>query len=127
MPLQNRIQIKMDEKDCIFCKIVKGEIPSEKILETDDFIVIKDVHPKTKGHSLIIPKRHYKTLLDVPSSLFGEFLETAKKTALKLMDKEKAEGFNLVMNNYEIAGQLVPHVHLHVLPRTKKDSFRINI
>ena len=111
-----------DEKtaDCIFCKIAKGEIPSEKILETENFFAIKDIHPKTQGHSLIISKKHYKTLLDMPASLLGEFLETAKILSLKLIDEEKAQGFNLVMNNYEVAGQLVPHVHLHVLPRYKK-------
>lgn len=114
-------------EDCIFCKIVKGEIKSEKILETDNFFAIKDVNPKTKGHSLVIPKKHYETLLDVPASLLGEFLGIGKKLALKLLDEEKAEGFNLIMNNYEVAGQLVPHVHLHVLPRTKGDGFGMGV
>jgi histidine triad (HIT) family protein len=114
-------------EDCIFCKIIKGEIPSEKILETDNFFAIKDINPKTSGHSLVISKKHYQTLLDVPSSLFGEFLETAKKLALKLMKEEAAEGFNLIMNNYRIAGQLVPHIHIHVLPRKKEDNFKIGV
>lgn len=113
------------EEDCIFCKIARGEIPSKKILETENFFAIKDINPKTKGHSLVISKKHYKTLLDMPSSLFGEFLEAAKKLAIKLMDEEKAAGFNLVVSNYEVAGQLVPHVHLHILPRKKDDSFRV--
>ena len=114
-------------EECIFCKIVKGEIKSEKILETDNFFVIKDINAKTKGHSLVIPKKHYGTLLDVPASLLGEFLETAKKLALKLLDEEKADGFNLIMNNYKVAGQLVPHVHMHVLPRTKGDGFGVGV
>jgi len=105
------------EEDCIFCKIVRGEIESEKIAESENFFAIKDINPKTKGHSLVISKKHYKTFLDMPSSLFGEFLEETKKLALKLMDEEKAEGFNLVMNNYKVAGQLVPHAHIHILPR----------
>jgi len=109
-----------NQEDCIFCKIAAGQIDSEKILETENFFAIKDIHPKTKGHSLVISKKHYKTILDMPASLLGEFLEAAKKLAIKLLDEEKAEGFNLVMNNYEVAGQLVPHVHLHVLPRHKK-------
>ncbi len=112
-------------KDCVFCKIAKGEIKSEKILDDKNFFAIKDINPKTKGHSLVISKKHYTTLLDMPSSLLGEFLETAKKLAVKLLDKEKAQGFNIIMNNYEVAGQLVPHVHLHVLPRKKGDGFRI--
>ncbi len=115
------------KEDCVFCRIAKGEIPSEKILESENFFAIKDIHPKTKGHSLIISKKHYKTLLDMPSSLFGEFLETGKQLALKLLKEEKAEGFNLVINNYEVAGQLVPHVHIHILPRKKQDGFRMNV
>ena len=115
------------KEDCIFCKIARGEIKSEKILETDNFFAIKDINPKTKGHSLVISKKHYPTLLDVPSSMLGEFLETGKQIALKLLKEEKAEGFNLVINTYRVAGQLVPHVHLHILPRKKEDSFRMNV
>ncbi len=114
-------------EECIFCKIAKGEIPSERILETENFFAIKDANPKVKGHALVIPKKHYGTLLDVPSSLLGEFFETAKQLALKLLEKEKAEGFNVVVNNYEVAGQLVPHVHIHILPRKKDDGFRMNV
>jgi len=117
----------MEDKNCIFCKIAKGEIPTEKILESDNFFAIKDLNPKTKGHSLVISKKHYKTLLDMPSSILGEFLETAKELALNLLKEEKAEGFNLVINNYEVAGQIVPHVHIHILPRKKQDGFRMNV
>ena len=117
----------MENKDCIFCKIAKGEIKSEKILETDNFFCIKDINPKTKGHSLVISKKHYATILDVPSSMLGEFLETGKQLALKLLKEEKTEGFNLVVNTYKVAGQLVPHVHLHVLPRKKDDGFRMSV
>jgi len=96
-------------------------------IENGIFGIIKDVNPKTRGHSLVISKKHYETFLDMPSSLFGEFLETAKKAVLKLMKEEKAEGFNLVMNNYKVAGQLVPHTHLHILPRYKGDGFNLNV
>lgn len=115
------------KESCIFCKIANGEIKAEKILETDNFFAIKDINPKTKGHSLVISKKHYQTILDVPSSLLGEFLETGKELALKLLKEEKAEGFNFVINNYEVAGQLVPHVHLHILPRKKDDGFRMSV
>jgi histidine triad (HIT) family protein len=123
--LLKNIQIKME--DCVFCKIAKGEISSQKILETDNFFAIKDLHPKTQGHSLVISKKHYNTILDMPSSLLGEFFETGKKLALKLLKEENAQGFNLVINNYEVAGQAIPHLHLHVLPRKKDDSFRMNV
>ena len=114
-------------ESCIFCKISQGETPSEKILETENFFAIKDIHPKTRGHSLVISKKHYPTLLDMPSSLLGEFLETAKRLSLKLIEEEKAEVFNLIMNNYKIAGQIIPHVHMHLLPRKKGDGFRIGV
>ena len=110
------------ESNCIFCKIGKGEIPTNKVLETDNFIVIKDLHPKTKGHSIVFPKNHYKTLLDMPSTLLCEFMHTVKKVALLLMQENKAEGFNLVMNNFESAGQVIHHAHMHILPRYNKGN-----
>ncbi len=117
----------MEESDCIFCKIAEGEIPTEKIFESENFFAIKDINPKVEGHSLVISKKHYETLLDMPSSLYGEFLETAKEVAFKLIDELNAEGFNLIMNNKRVAGQLVAHVHLHVLPRCPEDGFGLNV
>lgn len=111
------------EDGCVFCKIVGGEIPSEKLLENDDFIVIKDVNPKVDGHSLVISKKHYENFLDMSSSLYDKFLETAKEAVKKLGAKD----FNLILNNGKIAGQLVPHVHLHILPRKEGDGFRMSI
>lgn len=105
--------------DCIFCKISKGEIPSEKIYENDNFFSIPDANQKVEGHGLIISKKHFETALDLPASLGMELLDCVKKTALKIMDEEKAEGFNLVQNNFESAGQVVKHFHLHILPRKK--------
>ena len=115
------------EEDCIFCKIVGGDIPCDMVLESDNFIVIKDVNPKTTGHSLVISKKHFKTLLDMPGSLFGEFLETAKEASFKLLKENNAEGFNLIMNNFEVSGQVVPHVHLHIIPRKKDDGFGVGV
>ena len=114
--------MKMKEKQCIFCEIAKGEIPCAKVLETDNFIVIKDINPFTQGHSLVIPKRHYKTFLDVPASLFGEYFEVTKKAVLKLIKETGSEGFNLLMSNFKVAQQDVPHVHLHIIPRKRGDG-----
>ena len=111
------------ERACVFCKIVRGEISSEKILENEDFIVIKDVNPKIEGHSLIIPKEHYETILDLPPSLYKKFLGTTKEA----IDKLRATNSNLVINNGRFAGQLIPHIHLHILPRKKGDGFRLNV
>ena len=105
-------------EDCVFCKIVKGDIPAEKVLENDDFIVIKDASPKVEGHSLVIPKEHYKTFLDLPSGLYEKFLVTAREASEKLSSGD----FNFVLNNGKVAGQLVPHLHLHILPRKDGDG-----
>lgn len=104
-------------KDCIFCKIAKGEIPSEKIYEDDNFFSIPDANQQVEGHSLVISKKHFETILDLPSTLGTELLDCIKKTALILIDKHKSEGFNIVNNNFECAGQIVKHFHIHILPR----------
>ena len=115
----------MEEKDCVFCKIAKGEIKAEKILENDNFFVIDDANPKTKGHCLVIAKKHYKTILDIPSTLGTELLSLIKESAIKKLKENKAEGFNMIMNNFETAGQVVHHAHIHIIPRYKKDGFKI--
>ena len=114
-------------EDCIFCKIIAGEIPSEKVYEDDNFIAVLDINPQVKGHTLIIPKKHFKTILDTPNSLGGEFLEAIKSVALKLVEKEKAEGFNIIFNVNKIAGQEVDHVHAHVVPRKGSDGCRLKL
>jgi histidine triad (HIT) family protein len=105
--------------DCIFCKISRGEIPAEIIYENDNFFSIPDRNQQIEGHSLVISKRHFPTVLDLPSSLGTELLDCIKNTAIKMIDKEKADGFNVVSNNLESAGQVVGHVHFHILPRKK--------
>ena len=111
--------------DCVFCKIAKGEIPAKRIYENDNFFSIPDMHPRTKGHSLVISKKHFETILDIPSSLGQELLDCIKHTAIKLMDENKAEGVNIINNNFEAAGQVVKHVHLHVIPRKKNDGLKV--
>ena len=110
------------EEDCVFCKIAKGEVPSEKIYENDNFFSIPDANPAIDGHSLIISKKHFETVLDIPNSLGSELLDCIKKTALKLIEEKKAEGFNVVNNSFECAGQIVNHVHFHIFPRRKDDG-----
>ena len=111
-------------ENCIFCKIVKGEIPSEKIYENDNFFSIPDAKPIIEGHSLIISKKHFETTLDMPSSLGTELLDCIKRTSLKILERTKSEGFNVLNNNFESAGQIVKHVHFHILPRKKGDGLK---
>ena len=113
-----------EEKDCIFCKIVNKEVSSKVVYEDDNFIGFLDINQVAEGKTLIIPKKHYKTLLDIPSSLGNEMLAAVKKVSLKLINDGKADGFNILMNNFEVAGQVVPHAHIHVLPRKKGDGLK---
>lgn len=109
------------EDSCIFCRISRGEIPALRIYENDSFFSIPDAHPKIEGHSLVISKKHFKTLLDMPSSAGTELLDCIKNTSLKLIEKYGSEGFNVVNNNFKVAGQVVEHIHFHILPRKKGD------
>ncbi len=104
------------DKDCVFCKIVAGEIPAEKIRDEENFIIVDDIRPVSPGHCMIIPKKHYETVLDLPNTLGTELLMIAKKQAMRLIQEKKADGIKLVNNNYAPAGQVVKHFHMHVIP-----------
>lgn len=111
--------------DCIFCKISKGEVSSEKIYENDNFFSMPDKEPYVEGHSLVISKKHFQNVLDLPNSLGQEFLDCVKKTSLELTKKFKSEGFNIVQNNFPAAGQVVNHIHFHIIPRKEGDGKRV--
>ena len=112
--------------DCIFCKIANGEISSEKIFENDNFFSVKDISSKSEGHSLVISKKHFETILDLPVSLGQELIECIKEISLKIVGEVKCEGFNILQNNYSVAGQVVPHLHFHIIPRKKEDGVKLN-
>ena len=112
----------MKDNNCIFCKIAAGEIPSKTLYEDDDFRVILDLNPATRGHGLILPKNHYANLYELPEETAGEVMKLAKKMAQIMTDKLKCDGFNLVQNNGEQAGQTVFHFHMHIIPRYKDDG-----
>ncbi len=111
-------------EDCIFCKIANGEIDSKKIYENDNFFSIFDVNPQVEGHGLVISKKHFENIIDLPPSLGQEFLDCVKKTSMKLMQDYSADGFNLHSNTNKVAGQLVNHFHVHILPRKEGDGFK---
>lgn len=110
------------KEECVFCKIANGEIKREKIYENQNFFSVPDKNPTTKGHSLVISKRHFETVLDLPTTLGVELIDCIKNTALKIMEKEKAQGFHVINNNFGAAKQLVRHVHFHIVPRKDKDE-----
>ena len=111
--------------NCIFCKIANGEIPSNTIYEDNDFRVILDNGPATKGHALVLPKEHYQDLFEIPEDTLAGAAKVAKKVAGTLKDKLNCEGLNLVQNNGEVAGQTVMHFHLHIIPRYSDDNQHI--
>ena len=105
--------------DCIFCKIAAGEIPSRKIYEDSDLIAIMDLNPTSKGHSLIIPKEHCTNIYDIDEDIAAKVMKTAKKLATKMTVALNCDGFNLLQNNGETAGQTMFHFHMHLIPRYK--------
>lgn len=115
----------MKDENCIFCKIANGEIPSKTLYEDDYFRVILDLGPATRGHALILPKNHYANLYELPDDTAAEVMKLAKKMAAQMTDKLGCEGFNLVQNNGELAGQTVFHFHMHLIPRYQGDGQKI--
>ena len=108
--------------DCIFCKIIAGEIPSATIYENDEFKVILDRFPSGEGHALILPKAHAANIYELPDETAGKAMILAKHMATRLRDGLHCDGFNSVQNNGEIAGQTVFHFHMHLIPRYKNDN-----
>lgn len=112
----------MKQDNCIFCKIISGEIPSHTIYEDEKFKIILDVAPATRGHALILPKSHYANLYELPEEMASDVIKLAKKMMIKMTDKLNCDGFNVIQNNGEVAGQTVFHFHMHLIPRYKDDG-----
>ena len=115
----------MKKDNCIFCKIANGEIPSKTLYEDESFRVILDLAPATKGHALILPKEHSDNVYQLPEDTATGAMKLAKKMAGIMTEKLHADGFNLVQNNGEVAGQTVMHFHLHLIPRYEGDGQHI--
>lgn len=112
----------MKKEDCIFCKLANGEIPTNSIYEDDDFKVILDASPATKGHALILPKDHFDNIYEVDDAIAAKIFPLAKKLATHMTKKLGCDGFNILQNNGEAAGQTVFHLHVHLLPRYKDEK-----
>ena len=112
----------MRNENCIFCKILNGDIPSAKLYEDENFAIILDVGPASFGHALLLPKDHYANLFEMPAELLGKALSLAKVWGEKIVKALGADGLNLVQNNGPAAGQTVFHFHLHLIPRYDGDS-----
>ncbi len=112
----------MRDDNCIFCKLANGDIPTATIYEDEDFRVILDAAPAAKGHALILPKEHYANIYEMDDELLVKVLPLAKKLITKMTDILGCDGYNIVQNNGEVAGQTVFHYHVHLIPRYKNDN-----
>ncbi len=113
-----------DGADCVFCRIVRGELPAQRLAESLRSIAILDVAPIAPGHALVLPKAHHETLLDLPAHELGEYAEQVQVVARAVLAATGAEGFNVLQNNRACSGQAVFHVHWHVVPRKTGDGIR---
>lgn len=108
---------------CIFCKIVKGEIPNTTLFENENVLSFLDIMPAAKGHAIVIPKKHYQTLLDLPHEELKALAEAVQKvSAATMVALPGVDGFNVLQSNHKVAGQVIPHVHFHIIPRAKDDK-----
>ena len=112
----------MKDENCIFCKIANGGIPSATLYEDEDFRVILDLGPASRGHALILPKEHYANVIALPEEVTAKAFILAKKMAAKMMEVLHCDGVNVVQNNGEAAGQTVFHFHIHLIPRYEGDG-----
>ncbi|MGE5754898.1 MAG: HIT family protein [Planctomycetaceae bacterium] len=107
--------------NCIFCKIVRGEVPSAPVLETDDAVAFLDIHPVNKGHVLLVPKAHHADLTELPEALAAACAKLLPRLCRAIKSATGADGFNVIVNNGRAAGQVVPHSHWHIIPRSYND------
>ena len=110
-----------DDK-CIFCKIIEKSIPSKVLFENDKNLAFLDIFPVSKGHTIVIPKNHYKNLEEIPNDALSELFEIVKKVSILIHKKLKVNGYNILQNNFRAAGQVVNHYHVHIIPRRNEDG-----
>jgi len=110
--------------ECIFCKVVSNEIPSIKIYEDTSYLAILDIHPVNHGHVLVLPKEHYRTLLETPAETVAGLAKLAQKISLAVLKATGAPAFNAVINNGTEAGQVIFHTHFHIIPRFADDGLK---
>lgn len=118
----------MKDENCIFCKIIKREIPSKIVFENDLNLAFLDISPISKGHTIIIPKNHYSTLEDISDHELTETFKVVKKISKRIHQSLQIDGYNILQNNFTAAGQVINHFHVHIIPRSfDDDKFRVKI
>lgn len=112
-------------ENCLFCQIIEGKKPSHKIYEDENTYAFLDINPRNKGHTLVIPKKHRETFLDLKEKEINNLFQKIQKIAKAVKKATDAEGFNLLQNNKKAAGQIVDHVHVHIIPRYTEDNVEL--
>lgn len=112
----------MNDTDCIFDKIISKEIPASIVYEDEDVIAFLDISPTTKGHTLVVPKAHVRTIFDIDAQLLAATMLAVQSVASAVKRATGADGINIIMNNEPAAGQEVFHAHIHVIPRFENDN-----
>lgn len=108
--------------DCLFCKIVRREIPAEVVYEDSETLAFLDVNPRAPGHTLVVPKGHFETILDLPNQAIGPLFGTVKKIEDSIVKALAPDGFTIGINQRRVAGQVVDHLHIHIFPRFLNDG-----
>jgi histidine triad (HIT) family protein len=108
--------------DCIFCKIVAGEIPCKKVYEDKNSLAFLDINPRNPGHALVIPKKHIQDIFSISEGEASELIKTVRRVAIGVRKAVDAKGISITQSNGQLAGQLVPHMHFHVIPRTEAEK-----
>lgn len=111
--------------ECVFCKIVNSELPSYKVYEDENSLAFLDISPVTPGHTLVISKKHYSNLEDIPENDLCELIKSVKKIGKSIKAGLGVSGYNMTENNDPIAGQIIPHIHFHIIPRRDGDNIHL--
>ncbi len=122
MDRKYRVNGMIKDDKCVFCKIVDKSIPSKVLFENDKNLAFLDIFPISKGHTIVIPKNHYKNLEDIPDNELSELFEIVKKVSILIRKKLQVDGYNILQNNFRAAGQVVNHFHVHIIPRSNEDG-----
>lgn len=108
--------------ECVFCKIIKGELRSYKVYEDEKTLVFLDINPVANGHILVVPKNHYETMEEIPENDLCDLIKAVKKIGMGIKKALEIEGYNVSLNNGRVAGQIIPHFHWHIIPRKENDG-----
>ncbi len=110
------------QKDCIFCKIVAGDLPSYKVYEDEHTLAFLNIQPNNHGHTLVIPKDHFENIYSTPDEQLCRTMIVVRKLAIAIKNGLDTDGVNIIVNNESAAGQVIPHIHVHILPRFNEDT-----